>query len=258
MNKEVVRAPNGRVITNTAIVNRYASKYSLKNTSGECVSANHKSLTSLPEDSIKLDKVEFYTLLEKVDYLVGYQGDPCFIEIVRIELLRDFGYAPDIDWLGKIGLKIKSLSEVVLYYLAFKYLSISMKHSFVHKFDISFKLASRVIDLDKRKINALKNTLDGYLQEDGSIQLILDYSNDADAKVLKVFVENKSFVINVSEATALANLNNLYLTKKLFEAYMSDQLYKSGITISLGNLVILNLILFLIVVTSSEEFRIVG
>lgn len=257
MQSEVIRAPNGRVITNNYIAVQYSNQNSV-NDSGNRIGAKPKSSTLLPAISPYLMEVDVAGLNRRISRLFTSRMDPCFIETVKNELYRDYGHVPDNLWLRGLSLRTKTQWDLFYYYLTVRLLSVPIAHEFNIKPTFKFDLDDMESGLDRRAINGFKNAISSYIVPDSAIEVRLYLNSSTMSSGLEIKTDGQIYRVSINTIDKIVAKVDINLGLQLIRLYLNDVLFKSNLVITRSSRILLSVILFMAVVILSPKIGNVG
>lgn len=257
MQSDVIRAPNGRVITKHYIAQQYRKNH-LSNHSGSQVDATPKSSICFPEVYPALLLLDVAELKNKMARLFESKLDPCFIEIVKAELVRDFGHCPENNWLQGLSLRTKTEWDLFYYYLTLQVLMISLKHDCLNKPTFMFAIHSDQSGIDTRKVNGLSQAVSPYIVNTSLLQVSLILSQSIKSSGLLIKKADKEVKLSLSSVFNLVLNTDTELANRLIQLFLSDVSYKESISLDRSTQILLSAILFMAVTTLSPKVGKVG
>lgn len=252
MQSDVIRAPNGRVITNKYIALQCGKNHSA-DYSGTRTGAKHKSPALIPVISPYLMEADVASLNNRIVRLFESKLDPCFIETVKTELTRDYGHVPDNQWLKGLSLRTKTQWDVFYYYLSVRLLGVSLAHDFNMLPRFNYVIVDDGSGLDRRKINGLKGAISNYILPDDAIEARLCFTRLAINSSLEVKVEGQTCKINIADIALLVSKVDINLALQLIKLYLNDVLFRANIVMTRTTQIFVSIILFMAVVMLSPK-----
>lgn len=251
MQSDVIRAPNGRVITKHYIAKQYSQ--SRLNNTGKHLDANPKSSICLPAFSPSLLEKDINQLEMFVDELFLSKLDPCFIETVKSRLLKEFSHHPDSNWLRGLALKTKTQWDVYYYFLIRRLLAVSIKHDTIPTAEFSFNIVDEQSGIDSRKLNGLKRAVSEFMNPCEGNQITLVVPDNLENAMLRLNSAGCQLSLNLNTITSLAETLDFGLSSKLIVLYLNDILYRSNLQLKSSDVLLLSVILFMTVIALSPK-----
>jgi hypothetical protein len=256
MQSDVIRAPNGRVITRDYIAKQYSQRQ--LNDTGIQLGANNKSSICFPALSSRLLECSIEELETYVEELFQSRFDPCFTEIVKSRLLKDFNHHPDTNWLKGLAVKTKSHWDVYYYYLTLKLIAVSIKHDLLPTAGFSFAILGDRSGIDSRMINGLRRALIQYIGSSEVKQVNLVLQNNVEFGLLLVNSAECELKINLNAIVGLTESSDVSLSIRLITLYLNEMLYKANLEFKKSDVLFMCVILFMTVVTLSPKVGKIG
>ncbi|SFR55774.1 hypothetical protein [Thiomicrospira sp. ALE5] len=250
MQNGVVRAPNGRVITNDYIAEQYNHHHLMTNT-GSQTYAKDKSSFVLPAFAPVLLDYNAETLAAYVDDLFAAKSDPCFIEIAKNQLLRKFNHLPTENWLKGLNLKTKTNWDVYYYYLILSLLAFSKEYGPVHLANLNFKMHDELSGTDTRKLNGLRSAVGIYTNPDAALLASLTFTSGKASSSFTLCGHGFELQLGLDHISNLVVKADSKLSLMLVRLYLNEVLYKNNIRLKAGDTVLLGIILYMAVITLS-------
>jgi hypothetical protein len=252
MQSDVIRAPNGRVITNKHIALQCVKIHSAYYSGSES-GAKLKSPALLPVITPNLMEADVSSLNNRIMRLFETKLDPCFIETVKTELTRDYGHVPDNQWLKGLSLKTKTPWDLFYYYLSVRLLGVSLAHDCNTLPRFSFVIVDDDSGLDRRKINGLKGAISNYILPNDTILVMLCFTRLAVNSSLEVKAEGQTCKINIADIALLVTNVDINIALQLIKLYLNDVLFRANIVMTRTTQIFVSTILFMAVVTLSPK-----
>ncbi|AHF02400.1 hypothetical protein THIAE_09950 [Thiomicrospira aerophila AL3] len=188
-----------------------------------------------------------------VDELFLSKLDPCFIEIVKSRLLKEFSHHPDTNWLSGLALKTKTQWDVYYYFLIRRLLAVSIKHDTVSTAEFSFNIVDERSGIDSRKLNGLKRAVSEFMNPSDGNQITLVVPNNLEYSTLRLNSAGCQLNLNLNTIASLAETLDVSLSSRLIGLYLNEMLYRSNLQLKSSDVLLLSVILFMTVITLSPK-----